>query len=217
MESIQKGVVILSSVALAYFAYKSYLQMEQALNRESQASSEGSKIAKKLKERGADITDLTTHELAVCCDLVFSDDCEVDFSSVAGLDDAKTGLRDVINAFKRQGEMKKGKLLGAPKGVLLYGPPGNGKTLLARAFARECGSNFINMRSSTLFDKYYGESEKYAKAYFSLAKKLNPCVIFIDEVDLLLAKDSGFQASHNKVIGTILSEWDGLNGKGEFN
>lgn len=71
-------------------------------------------------------------------------------------------------------------------GVLLHGPPGCGKTLLAKATAREAGTNFINLEVSLLTDKWYGESQKIAAAVFTLATKLQPCIIFIDEIGKFL-------------------------------
>ena len=68
------------------------------------------------------------------------------------------------------------------KGDLLHGPPGCGKTLLARAMAKEAGCRFINLDVSVLTDKYYGESQKLSAAVFSFAVKVQPCIIFIDEV-----------------------------------
>jgi SpoVK/Ycf46/Vps4 family AAA+-type ATPase len=66
--------------------------------------------------------------------------------------------------------------------VLLYGPPGCGKTLLAKATASEAGMQFINLQVSILTDKWYGESQKLAAAVFSLAVKIQPCIVFIDEI-----------------------------------
>lgn len=67
-------------------------------------------------------------------------------------------------------------------GVLLHGPPGCGKTLIAKATAKEAGTKFINLDVSILTDKWYGESQKLAAAVFTLAVKLQPCIIFIDEI-----------------------------------
>lgn len=77
-------------------------------------------------------------------------------------------------------------LLSAPSGVLLYGPPGCGKTMLAKAVAHESGASFINLHISTLTEKWYGDSNKLVRAVFSLARKLQPTIIFIDEIDSIL-------------------------------
>lgn len=75
-----------------------------------------------------------------------------------------------------------GAVLFHPKGVLLHGPPGCGKTLLARAVAKEAGARFINLDVASLTDKWYGESQKLSSAVFSLAMKLEPCIVFVDEI-----------------------------------
>jgi ATP-dependent 26S proteasome regulatory subunit len=88
------------------------------------------------------------------------------------------------------------RLLAAPKGILLHGPPGTGKTMLAKMIANNSGIALINISSSTLVSKFSGESEKMIDALFSTAKRLEPCIIFIDEIDSILGKRSGGEASH---------------------
>ncbi|TWU75610.1 hypothetical protein ED733_006799 [Metarhizium rileyi] len=103
-------------------------------------------------------------------------------------------------------------------GCLLYGPPGTGKTMLAKAVAKESGANMLEISGATINDKWVGESEKLIRAVFTLAKKLQPCVVFIDEADSLLANRSMFsnRASHREHINQFLKEWDGLEETNAF-
>ena len=81
--------------------------------------------------------------------------------------------------------------LSIPTGVLLYGPPGCGKTLLAKAVANESGANFISVKGPELLDKYVGESEKAVRLVFERARASSPCVVFFDELDSLVPKRGG--------------------------
>lgn len=102
-------------------------------------------------------------------------------------------------------------LLSAPKGVLLYGPPGCGKTMLARALAKESGACFINLHISTLTEKWYGDSNKLVTAVFSLARKLEPTIVFIDEIDAVLrSRSSSDHEASTMVKAEFMTHWDGL-------
>jgi SpoVK/Ycf46/Vps4 family AAA+-type ATPase len=96
-------------------------------------------------------------------------------------------------------------------GVLLFGPPGTGKTLLAKAVAKSSGARFMNISLSNIFDKYVGEGEKNVKAIFTLARKLSPCVVFLDEMDALFGarRNEGSQSSKREVVNEFMAEWDG--------
>ncbi|KAG5981938.1 hypothetical protein E4U55_002472 [Claviceps digitariae] len=103
-------------------------------------------------------------------------------------------------------------------GCLLYGPPGTGKTMLAKAVAKESGANMLEISGATINDKWVGESEKLIRAVFTLAKRLEPCVVFLDEADSLLANRSMFsnRVSHREHINQFLKEWDGLEETNAF-
>ncbi|MCJ1423495.1 hypothetical protein MMC29_001379 [Sticta canariensis] len=103
-------------------------------------------------------------------------------------------------------------------GLLLYGPPGTGKTLLAKAVAKESGATVLEVSGSDINDMYVGEGEKNVKAIFSLAKKLTPCIVFIDEADAILGSRGGSspRTSHRELINQFLREWDGMNDHSAF-
>ncbi|TLD04640.1 uncharacterized protein PgNI_09736 [Pyricularia grisea] len=98
------------------------------------------------------------------------------------------------------------------QGCLLYGPPGTGKTLMAKAVARQSGANVLEISAASINDKYHGESEKRVRAVFSLAKKMSPAVIFLDEADALLGSRSHStgRGGFRETLNQFLKEWDGL-------
>ena len=103
-------------------------------------------------------------------------------------------------------------------GLLLYGPPGTGKTLLAKAVAKESKATVLEVSGAQIYEKYVGEGEKMVRAVFSLAKKLSPCVVFIDEADAILGSRSsaGNRNTHREIINQFLREWDGMDDHSVF-
>ncbi|RMD40500.1 hypothetical protein DV735_g4618, partial [Chaetothyriales sp. CBS 134920] len=98
-------------------------------------------------------------------------------------------------------------------GLLLYGPPGTGKTLLAKAVAKQSGARVLEVSAADINDMYVGEGEKNVQALFSLAKKLSPCIVFLDEADAMFSAraNSGRRVSHRELLNQFLKEWDGMS------
>ena len=136
---------------------------------------------------------------------------EVHWSDVAGLDQAKGALKEaVVYPFLRP-ELFVG-LREPARGMLLFGPPGTGKTMLARAVATESKSTFFAISASSLTSKWLGESEKLVKALFALARALAPSIIFVDEIDSLLSSRGGSSEheSTRRIKTEFLIEWSAL-------
>jgi len=123
---------------------------------------------------------------------IFPSDINTTFKSIGGLKKTKVIMNELITLPLLRPELfKTGILKETTTGILLFGPPGTGKTLTARAVASQCGANFLNIQMSNVQSKWVGENEKNVKAIFSLARKLSPCVLFIDEIDALLQTRKG--------------------------
>ncbi|XP_044715470.1 ATPase family associated with various cellular activities (AAA) domain-containing protein [Hirsutella rhossiliensis] len=143
-------------------------------------------------------------------DIVVQGD-EVHWGDVAGLEIAKNALREaVVYPFLRP-DLFMG-LREPARGMLLFGPPGTGKTMLARAVATESKSTFFSISASSLTSKYLGESEKLVKALFGLARALAPSIIFVDEIDSLLSQRSGSgeHEATRRIKTEFLIQWSDL-------
>ncbi|TKC46042.1 hypothetical protein EI555_013899 [Monodon monoceros] len=197
--------------AVTYFTIK---WMVDAIDPTRKQKVEAQKQAEKLmKQIGVKNVKLSEYEMSIAAHLVDPLNMHVTWSDIAGLDDVITDLKDtVILPIKKKHLFENSRLLQPPKGVLLYGPPGCGKTLIAKATAKEAGCRFINLQPSTLTDKWYGESQKLAAAVFSLAIKLQPSIIFIDEIDSFLRNRSSSDHEATAMMkAQFMSLWDGLD------
>ncbi|CAH0401049.1 unnamed protein product [Chilo suppressalis] len=155
---------------------------------------------------------LTDHEMIIASQLVVPDEINVSWKDIAGLDNLIQELREtVILPIQKRDLFADSRLTQPPKGVLLHGPPGCGKTLIAKATAKEANMSFINLDVSLLTDKWYGETQKLAAAVFSLAVKLQPCIVFIDEIESFLRTRTAHDHEATAMMKTqFMSLWDGL-------
>lgn len=151
------------------------------------------------------------YEDIIACDVANPHQITTTFDSIGGLGKTKKELYDLVILPLRRPELFSGNLLKPVKGCMLYGPPGTGKTLLAKALAKECQACFINVRTSTLQSKWFGDANKLVSAVFSLAWKLQPSIIFIDEVDSFLGARKGNEHEANTSMKTeFMTMWDGF-------
>ena len=136
----------------------------------------------------------------------------VTFADVAGMEAVKEALRVKLLLPVRQPDLFAAFGKRAGGGVLLYGPPGGGKTHLARAAAGELGASFVNVGLADILDMYIGSSERNLRATFDLARRNRPCVLFFDEVDALAARRSDMRQAHTRqLVNQFLAELDGVD------
>ena len=139
---------------------------------------------------------------------------DVRYSDIGGLDEQIRELREVVELPLKNPELFRELGIDPPKGVLLYGPPGCGKTLLAKAVATESNATFISLVASELVQKYIGEGARIVRELFALARKKAPAIVFIDEVDAIAARrleigTSGEREVHRTLM-QLLAELDGF-------
>ncbi|XP_064934705.1 uncharacterized protein LOC135587347 isoform X1 [Musa acuminata AAA Group] len=173
----------------------------------------GSKGAKKSLK---DVVTENEFEKRLLADVIPPDDIGVTFDDIGALENVKDTLKELVMLPLQRPELFcKGQLTKPCKGILLFGPPGTGKTMLAKAVATEAGANFINVSMSSISSKWFGEGEKYIKAVFSLASKIAPCVVFVDEVDSMLGRreNPGEHEAMRKMKNEFMVNWDGLRTK----
>ncbi|CAL5423565.1 unnamed protein product [Camellia sinensis] len=168
-----------------------------------------------------DVVTENEFEKRLLADVIPASDIGVSFDDIGALENVKDTLRELVMLPLQRPELFcKGHLTKVLsfqpcKGILLFGPPGTGKTMLAKAVATEAGANFINISMSSITSKWFGEGEKYVKAVFSLASKIAPSVIFVDEVDSMLGRreNPGEHEAMRKMKNEFMVNWDGLRTK----
>src|SRR5688572_9734698 len=140
----------------------------------------------------------------------------VSFADVAGVEDAKAELQEVVDFLR---DPKRFSRLGArvPKGILLYGPPGTGKTLLAKAVANESGASFYSQSASAFVEMFAGLGAARIRKLFDTARRNQPAIVFIDELDAVGMRRSGhsFNREHDQTLNQLLVELDGFENAGQ--
>lgn len=196
-------------------------QMDPGQADEDKSNQARNAFKNKLKRNGrsTNIPPTNRYEEIIIADMVFPDQIDVTWKDVGGMLVLKEQIYETVvlplqnpNLFAgmRENPLAAG-LATVPRGILFYGPPGTGKTMLAKVIAKDCGATFINVRQSTLQNKWFGESQKLVRGLFSIARKCAPTIIFLDEIDLFFRERSG---SDHEVTSAMKSEfmslWDGL-------
>ncbi|KAJ4907576.1 P-loop containing nucleoside triphosphate hydrolases superfamily protein [Raphanus sativus] len=207
---LEQLILYVASAAVASLSlYVCTRHSDPNLDAVDKALKRKKELAKRL---GRPLIQTNEYEDVIAGDVIDPQKIEVEFDSIGGLESTKQSLYElVILPLERPELFAYGKLLGPQKGVLLYGPPGTGKTMLAKAIAKKSGAVFINVRVSNLMSKWFGDAQKLVAAVFSLAEKLQPSIVFIDEVDSFLGQR---RSTGNEAMATMKTEfmalWDGF-------
>ncbi|HVB72892.1 MAG TPA: CDC48 family AAA ATPase [Ktedonobacteraceae bacterium] len=146
---------------------------------------------------------------------VYVEVSETTWDDIGGLEKVKATLTEGVEWPLRYPEIYSRARVEPPRGVLLSGPPGSGKTLIARALANQCEASFISIKGPELLSKWVGESEKGVREVFRRAKQAAPCIVFFDEIDALAPRRGGEIDGHvgDRVIAQLLTEMDGVEGR----
>ncbi|XP_075484306.1 uncharacterized protein LOC142524287 isoform X1 [Primulina tabacum] len=174
----------------------------------SESKNEAEKTSSMIKEIPPD----NEFEKRIRPEVIPANEIGVTFADIGSLDETKELLQELVMLPLRRPDLFNGGLLKPCRGILLFGPPGTGKTMLAKAIAHEAGASFINVNMSTITSKWFGEDEKNVRALFTLAAKVSPTIIFVDEVDSMLGQRTrvGEHEAMRKIKNEFMTHWDGL-------
>ena len=142
----------------------------------------------------------------------------VSWEEIGGLEEIKATLREAVEGALLYPELYQHTKAKAPRGILLWGEPGTGKTLLAKALAAQAQANFISIKGAELLNRWVGASEEAVREVFHKARQVAPCVLFIDEIDTLAPARGTYQGDagvSDRVVGQLLTEMDGMVEAGE--
>eukprot|EP00039_Didymoeca_costata_P008433 m.111989 g.111989 ORF g.111989 m.111989 type:complete len:352 (+) comp14078_c0_seq1:31-1086(+) len=207
----QLAILGLSQLMLIYGAKWLWQQLDPEYERKKKAAEVGSKLVKRLQAKKLELNE---YENQIASDVIDPVDLKEGWSRIGGLEDVVQVLKEsVVLPLSRPDLFPSGSsILRAPKGVLFHGPPGCGKTLLARVLAKESDCCFMSLQPSSFMNKWFGESQKLVDAVFSLATKLQPIIIFIDEIDAFLRVRSSMDSEATAQIkAQFMLLWDGFS------
>ena len=191
--------------------------LDSSINQSAKVTTKSNILSKSSNETISENKKINAPEQwdAALDDLVLKEKPRVRWTEVVGQEDAKRAIRESIVYPTKRADLFP---LGWPRGILLYGPPGCGKTLIAAAAAAEIDGYFINVDAASMMSKWLGEAEKNVSKLFAMARKLNeheniPVLLFIDEIDSLLGTRNGEVGGEVRVKNQFLTEMDGINNK----
>ena len=211
--AVQNRTVVIELAYMGCSLLGSFLILRWALTRnDTSLKAKARKQKKELAKRWGRNVELDGEfENIIAREVVNPDLIDVTLDDIGGLDTIIDDLRRNVITPMLQPQHFRTSLLRQKRGVLLYGPPGTGKTMLAKALAKECTACFIVIKASTILSKWYGETNKMISAIWTLAYKLQPTILFIDEVDALLGSRNSSEHEATTAMKTeFMQLWEGF-------
>ncbi|BBN04613.1 katanin p60 ATPase-containing subunit A1 [Marchantia polymorpha subsp. ruderalis] len=209
----ENGVVSRNKIPPSTAVYEQYLNKKtgdtQASNGSSTEKQDETWPPKALPDFGS--PEMNELAQSITRDIV-RDTSDVRWDSIKGLENAKRLMKEAVVMPIKYPQYFKG-LLSPWKGILLFGPPGTGKTMLAKAVASECNTTFFNISASSIVSKWRGDSEKLVKVLFELARHFAPSTIFLDEIDAIISQRGDGRSEHEasrRLKTELLVQMDGL-------
>ena len=218
--AIQNKSIVIELAYMGCSLLGSFLILRWALTRNDNSLRAKTRAQKKeiAKRYGRKIELENEFEQMVAREITNPDNIDCTLSDIGGLDDIIEDLQRNVITPMLQPKHFRTSLLRQKRGVLLYGPPGTGKTMLAKALAKESHACFIVIKASTILSKWYGETNKMISAIWTLAYKLQPTILFIDEVDALLGSRNSSEHEATTAMKTeFMQLWEGFETDPESN